>query len=196
MTVLRAGDELTLVNTVRLDDRGLDQLEKLGRVSHLVRLGSFHGMDDAFYRERYGARHWALPGMPPEGIEPDELLTPGGREPFADLETFSFRTSKQPEGLLRHERDGGILISCDSLQNWTEIDPFFDEASAVRMQAMGFIKAANIGPGWRGSAEPSASDFARVKELAFRHLLPGHGRPLRDTAHLEFATTFEREYSV
>ena len=55
MTVVRTGDELTLVNTVRLDDAGLTALDRLGRVRHVIKLGAFHGMDDAFYLDRNGA---------------------------------------------------------------------------------------------------------------------------------------------
>src|SRR5690242_9886092 len=63
MVVLRDDDVLTLVNTVRLTEQGLGELEKLGRVCNVVRLGAFHGRDDPFYRDRYGATTWALPGV-------------------------------------------------------------------------------------------------------------------------------------
>ena len=41
MQVLKQGDELVLVNTVRLDDAGLEALDALGRVTHVVRLAGF-----------------------------------------------------------------------------------------------------------------------------------------------------------
>ena len=195
MVVIREGAELTLVNTVRLDDDGLRQLDALGRVTHLVKLGAFHGMDDAFYRARYGARQWALPGMVHDGGHTtDEELT-SGRVPFS-ANVFSFETSLMPEGLLLIEHSGGVLISCDSLQNWTRVDSFFSEDSATRMVEMGFIRPANVGPGWRGTCKPESSDFARVKALAFRHLLPAHGTPLLDAAHTQLCATFARDYQV
>lgn len=197
MVVVSEEDRLTLVNTVRLDEPGLTRLDALGHVTHVVKLGAFHGMDDGFYRERYGAKQWALPGMVHDGGHAtDEELVPGGKMPFAGVSVFSFATSEQPEGLLLIQREGGILVSCDSLQNWVEADPFFNEESAARMKSMGFIQPANIGPGWRMACKPQPSDFAQVKTLAFRHLLPAHGRPLRDAAHTQFSATFEREFGV
>src|SRR5687768_17538536 len=62
MTVVRDGTSLTLINTVRLDDAGLAALDALGRVENVVRLAGFHGSDDAFYKDRYGATVWAVPG--------------------------------------------------------------------------------------------------------------------------------------
>src|SRR5450631_480927 len=58
MTIVRNGEELTLINTIRLDDSGLKQLDALGKVKNIVRLGAFHGQDDAFYLNRYHARLW------------------------------------------------------------------------------------------------------------------------------------------
>ena len=62
MTVVREGKSLTLVNTVRLDATGLERLDALGSVANVVRIGAFHGRDDAFYADRYHAPLWALPG--------------------------------------------------------------------------------------------------------------------------------------
>lgn len=183
MVVVRDGRALTLVNTVRLDDEGLSALARLGNVEHVVRLGAFHGIDDRFYLERFGAKLWGLPGMTHEGGRAhDRELAPGGAVPCASASTFVFTSSKQPEGLLLLERDGGALVSCDSLQNWVEPDRFFDDASIEKMKTMGFFASANLGPGWKMACTPEASDLARVLELRFRHLLPAHGTPLLDDA--------------
>ena len=48
MTVVRDGERLIIVNSVRLSDEGLAALEKLGQVTDVVRLGSLHGRDDPF----------------------------------------------------------------------------------------------------------------------------------------------------
>ena len=57
MVIVRSGDELTLLNPIRLDANGEAALEQLGQVRHLVRLGCFHGCDDAYLKQRMG-----LPG--------------------------------------------------------------------------------------------------------------------------------------
>ena len=76
------------------------------------------------------------------------------------------------------ERHNGVLITCDSLQNWTEADAFFDDASAERMAEMGFFAPANVGPGWYNASAPQKSDFQRVAAMSYKHLLSAHGRPL------------------
>jgi hypothetical protein len=63
MVVVRQGGELTLVNSVRLNDEGEAELEKLGPVRHLVRLGFAHGADEVLGAEGAAAprRHFTGP---------------------------------------------------------------------------------------------------------------------------------------
>lgn len=84
MVIIRSGSELTLINTVRLDDEGLRKLDSLGNVAHILRIGAFHGRDDAFYRSEYpSSLLWTLKGMIYEsGLKPDRDLIPGGAMPF------------------------------------------------------------------------------------------------------------------
>ena len=197
MTVVRDGDELTLLNTLRLNDEELTRLEALGRVVNLVKLGAFHGRDDAFYIDRYGAKLWALPGMPHErGVTTDVELVPGQPGPCAGSSVFSFETSSSPEAVLVLEREGGIVVSCDSLHNWSGPDQYFDETSAVMMKNGGFFHPANIGPGWLRGSKPQASDFSRLRELSYRHLLSAHGEPLHDRAREAVNETIDRVFGA
>jgi hypothetical protein len=197
MTIVRDQGALTLISAVRLDDAGLAALDRLGKVTNVIKLGANHGLDDAFYVDRYRARLWTLPGLEHEsGLATDVELVPGGTMPFAGCSLFVFETSTKPEGILRLDRAGGILIAVDALQNWCAPDRFIDEASAAMMRQAGFFEPANIGPGWRRTYNPQASDFARLKQLAFRHVLCAHGEPLRDTAHAAFSARFQREFGV
>jgi hypothetical protein len=192
MVVVREDDALTLINAIRLDDAGLEQLDALGRVAHVVNIASMHGRDIGSYKARYGAKFWALPGMQHEhGLTPDKELTPGGEMPFAGCSLFEFSTTKRPEGILHIDRADGILVSGDSLQNWLAPDEFFSEDSCKTMTEMGFFRCAGIGPLWMQLNEPKVQDFARLLRLPFRHLLPGHGRPLRDTAKEAFTETIK-----
>ena len=52
MTIIRDIDsgELTLVNSMRLSSADLMELEKLGPIKHIIRVGGFHGRYDGFYR--------------------------------------------------------------------------------------------------------------------------------------------------
>lgn len=197
MTVVRDGECLTIINSVRLNDDGLAALDRLGRVTAVVRLGSLHGRDDPFYVDRYSAEYWVMPGMVHEtGLPATHILTADAPLPISDASLFEFRTTQMPEGILHLDRAGGILIACDALQNWLTPDEYFSDTSRELMQQMGFFTPANLGPVWVQRATPAAEDFARLKELSFRHALCGHGEPLRDTAHKDFSTTIDRMFSA
>ena len=197
MTVVRDGERLIILNSVRLTDEGLAELDKLGKVTDVVRLGSLHGRDDPFYMDRYDVEYWAMPGMEHEtGLKATQALAPDEPLPISDASFFDFRTTKLPEGIMRLDREGGILIACDALQNWLAPDEFFSDSSRELMTNMGFFTPANLGPVWVQAAEPAGDDFARLKELSFKHALCGHGEPLRDTAQEDYTATFKRIFSV
>jgi hypothetical protein len=197
MTVVRDAGRLIIVNSVRLDEKGLAELERLGQVTDVVRLGALHGRDDPFYVDRYAADYWTMPGMEHEtGLEATRTLIPQGPLPISDASLFEFRTTQIPEGILRIDRAGGILIACDALQNWLTPDEFFSDSSRELMQQMGFFTPANLGPVWVQRATPEAEDFSRLKELSFRHALCGHGEPLHNTAHEAFSATFNRMFGI
>ncbi len=179
MTVLRDGTGLTLINTVRLDDAGLRGLAALGEVRHVVRLGAFHGRDDAFYCDRHGATLWALPAAVPTATR---TLAEGGPFPVAACDPFVFTSARFPEAAVVLARAGGILITCDAIQNWTRVDEFFSRECGEQFTAQGLIRAANIPSTWLGACQPSVSDFHRLLTRPFRHLISGHGEPLRDEA--------------
>lgn len=196
MTVVRDGERLIIVNSVRLSDEGVAELDKLGKVTDVVRLGSLHGRDDPFYVNHYGAEYWVMPGMEHEtGLKATQTLAEGSL-PISDASLFDFRTTQLPEGILRLDREGGVLVACDALQNWLTPDEFFSEQSKELMQKMGFFTPANLGPVWVQRAEPGADDFARLKDLSFKHALCGHGDPLRDTAYEDYSATFNRIFGV
>ncbi len=197
MTVVRDGDALTLINTVRLSGLGLTQLDALGRIANIVKIASLHGHDDAFYKSRYDATLWAMSGMQhAHGLTTDRELIPGGEMPFRGCTVFAFRTTKLPECILRIDRAGGILVTGDSLQNWVAPDEFFSDQSRKMMTEIGFFQPANLGPLWMQINEPKAEDFVRLRELSFRHVLCGHGVPLRDIAKEAYTDRFHRVFGI
>ncbi len=201
MTIVRENGDLTLISAVRLNEQGLAQLDALGQVKHVVKLGAYHlgqknGLDDAFYVDRYQARLWALPGMQHAGgLATDHELT-ADQLPIDDARLFVYDSPSMPEALLILNQEGGIAIAADSLQNWAEVDPFFSDKAAVMMQQAGFFQPANIGPEWRRMTQPNAEDFSRVKKLEFKHLLPSHGTPILDSAKAEISETIDRLYPL
>jgi hypothetical protein len=196
MTVVREDGNLTLISAVRLDDEGLAALDALGKVTNVVRIGSMHNHDDAFYVDRYGATYWAMPGMPGDTPKVDKELSVGGELPVGNASLFVFEHTKLPESILRLDRDGGIMIACDALQNWAEPDELIREDTVETMKGMNFFQKAGIGPAWMHVMEPKPEDFVRLKEVPFKHVLCGHGTPLRDTAQDDFHGTFKRVFDV
>lgn len=197
MTIVREGDALTLVNTVRLSPEGLAALDELGRVVNVVRIGDMHGMDDAFYVDRYDATYWAMPGMSTEDRpNVSRQLVPGGEMPVRDASLFAFTSTTRPEGILRLDRDGGIMISCDSLQNWVGPDEFFDDPTIATMEKMNFFTETGIGLAWIHGSEPKADDFVRLKQLSFRHALCGHGEPAVGGVQPGYHAAIQRMFGV
>jgi hypothetical protein len=197
MTVVRDRGQLTIVNSVRLGPDGLAELDRLGTVANIVRIGDMHGVDDPFYVDRYRAKFWAVPGMAiQDELTVDVPLLTGGQMPFSACSLFEFKTTKLPEAILRLDREGGIMIACDSLQNWETPDPFFDDQTVDTMRGMGFFTRANLGLAWLQESQPQPEDFVRLKEVPFAHALCGHGVPLRNTAQQEFHAAFHRFFKV
>lgn len=196
MVVVRERGLLTLINTVRLDDHGLRRLDALGEVRHVVRLGAFHGRDDPFYCDRYRALLWALPGqIHADGRPTDRELSPHAF-PLSDGQPFIFTSARCPEAAVLLAREGGILITCDAIQNWTHVDRFFSPACGDMFRAQGLIAPANIPATWRHACQPSPDDFYRLLELPFRHLISAHGEPLRDEAHARVAASVRATFSA
>lgn len=184
MIIVRNDDELTLINTVRLTDDGLNELDALGKVKNVVRIGAFHDKDDAFYIDRYKAKLWAVNGMiHKNGKVTDVVLTPGGPMPFPHCDVIIFETSKISEGILFLDTNDGIIITCDSIKNWIGPDEYFSQETARSYQKQGFFGKASISPIWLQASETKKSDFDKLRKLSFKHLLSAHGEPLLNDAY-------------
>jgi len=75
-------------------------------------------------------------------------------------------------------------------------DEFVDPASAALLDKGGFFRRANIGPAWRARLQPDVSDYRRILDLEFRHLLPSHGDPLLNEAHSAVSDTVDRVFQA
>jgi hypothetical protein len=201
MTVVREGDRLILVNSLRLDDAGLSKLEQLGRVTDVIRLAGNHGMDDPFYAERYGAKVWVIAGQRYTAgfntSSPKTFFTSHieiGSDTKLPLEGASVQIirSKPPEGQILLERHGGVLISGDCLQNWATTDAYFSGLGGLVMRLMGFIKPHNVGPGWLKQCKPPEEDLRAVLGLKFANVLPAHGTPVLGEAVARYRPAIDR----
>lgn len=201
MTVVRRGDRLVLVNSVRLDDAGLAALDKLGKVTDVIRLAANHGMDDPFYAERYGAKVWVVKGQRYTAgfntSRPDTYFTPhheldATTAPPIDGARLVVFDSTPPEGMLLLPDHGGVMISGDCLQNWAAPDAYFSWPGKVLLKMMGFIRPHNIGPGWLKQGKPPKDQLRAISEHRFANVLPAHGAPVIGDAGTRYRPAIER----
>jgi hypothetical protein len=201
MTVVRRGESLILVNTVRLDDAGLAELDKLGKVTDVIRLAANHGSDDPFYAERYGAKVWVVKGQrytagfntsaPNTYFTPHHEMDASTQLPIPDAKLIVIDATP-PEGLLLLPEHGGVMISGDCLQNWATTDPYFSWLGSGVMKMMGFIKPHNIGPGWLRQCKPPKDQLRGVLGATFANVLPAHGTPVLGGAVDHYRPAVER----
>ncbi len=116
MIILKNDNELTLINPVRMNDTGLSGLEKPGNVKYILRLGDFHGLDDAFYLNRYKCEFWAQEGQDTyKTPKPAKQISAITKSSYPDSEFFIFESAKYPEAALLLKKHK-LLITTDSVQ--------------------------------------------------------------------------------
>jgi len=197
MTIVRDGNELTLINTIKLTPEGLNELDTLGSVKNVVRIGAFHGANDAFYIDRYHAKFWALNGMEnKQGKQIDTVLTPGSPMPFPHSTLITFETSKHPEAMIYIGTNGGILVTCDSIKNWIEVDEYFSPETAELYAKQGELGMASIDAIWLNACDVKKSDFDNLKLFSFKHLISSHGKPLLNNAHERINDTVKHVFLI
>lgn len=183
MVIIREGNNLTLINTVRLSDDELKELDHLGKVVNIVRIGAFHGRDDAFYCKRYpNACLWAPPGIEDEhGAIVDKVLSVEGEQPLSACQTYVFGNAPEgrQEAVLCYQKHEGILITCDSVKNWQQAgDHYFTTESKMLYAQEGHLGQAALSPIWLAACHACKEDFMPILSFDFLHLLPAHGDAL------------------
>jgi hypothetical protein len=176
MTILEGDDGLVILNAVRMSDAGLAQLDRLGRVKHLVKLSDSHGIDEPFYADYYKPEVWALPGANLGGLTATRMLSDAG--PIAGGAVLDYPNTAWRECSYFAPNGGGTLVSCDSLQNHADREGASVLARLVTPW-MGFRGGLIIAPTWRKFQKVPAprmkQTFAKVAERSFSNVVTGHG---------------------
>ncbi|WP_196140507.1 hypothetical protein [Aliikangiella sp. G2MR2-5] len=205
MVIIRhSQDSITLVNSMRLNDEGLKQLEALGRVENVIRLASMHGADDNFYRERYGAKVYALKGTQytrgltvdientKSYLQPDFWFDEKTRLPIPEAKVWVMRSPKLKEACLLLPQHNGILLSGDMLHNTPRPNSFTNITAKLFMRLFGLARSYNIGVGWWHMTKPSGDELRQLLTLPFEHVLPIHGEPVIGNAKNKYRKAIER----
>jgi len=198
MTIVRNGSDLILVNPIRLSPQGESELEALGVVRHALRLGCFHGVDDAYTVARFGAEFWCQAGSKHYAEpRPDHIMSEGGPLPIPGATLLEFKETVRPECVLRIPHAGGTLLTCDALQYYGTFERH-SLVARISMPLMGFRKMLLIGPLWLkfmtqegGSVRP---DFERIAGLRFDALIAAHGTPMASGAHAALRAAIDHTY--
>jgi len=201
MTIYKNPDngELTLINSMRLSEEALEEVQKLGPITNVIRLGGFHGRDDLFYQSKFKAKVFAIQGQTysrsmeapanaDDGyMKPDVWVSQASHLPIGNCKLKIFSSSTPPEAALLIEEQDGVLVTADSLQNTPKPDKFVNFPMKIMMKRFGFWTPHNVGPGWVKFATPRAGDIRSILEFNFDHLLPGHGEAVIGNAKSKYS---------
>ena len=209
--------ELTLINPIRLDEEGMEQLEQLGIVYMLIRLGPTVGAtDDEFYIQKYPYCLRFAPGylrslsssaskkmkkreaafLPIHRILSEDSFLLDHR-----TDVFIFRDTIQPEAalLLRRKR-GNILITSESLQSHQDGSAHFNLSMKMKSKREGMHDSSIVvSPRWlkkmSTKKDSLREDFERLLRLDFtRHIgLSGNvvGGQVRESCVLAVEMAFQ-----
>ncbi|MEM7018030.1 MAG: hypothetical protein AAF512_11920 [Pseudomonadota bacterium] len=198
MAIIRHGGELSLINPIRLDARGETQLATLGKVSHVIRTGSLHGVDDPDYIDKFNAQMWAQAGgttYPEPSI--DVELSVSASLPFNNVQLFEFNGTLHPECALLF-KDSKLLLTCDAIQNYGDYS-YNNLLARLMMPWIGFPKTTIVGPVWLKLMTPEGGTlepvFRQLLELDFDRLLSAHGTFLASGAKEAVQTAVDKAFS-
>lgn len=182
MTIVKRGDELTILNSIRVDDSTLEEIKKLGTIQNVVRLGNMHGADDPFYVDTFQATFWQPQGLkdaPPAGLTHDKSLTNDGEKPISDMKFMTFQNAPSNDSVVWIPDNGGTVICCDVLQNTCGPLPHCNLPGRVMTSLMGFRGECRCVPVWR-YAKCGSNHLESAEELLawdWDNLFSGHGQP-------------------
>jgi hypothetical protein len=195
MTIAKTPDGLVVLNAVRLSDDAQAELDRLGKVKHLIKLSESHGVDEPFYVDRYKPEVWAMPGAKMEGgVTATKVLGPAC--PIAGGVAVDFPGSAGwKERALWVPNGGGTLIACDVLQN--HVDGEHTSMLGRAMSSMmGFKGGVIVAPMWRKMQKLQGAQLqqalAGLSLLGCANLVTGHGPAIVGGADRLVKTAIER----
>lgn len=197
MAIVRHEGELSLINPIRLDEAGLAQLQSLGAIKRIIRLGSLHGLDDQWYVDKFGTEFWGRSGSQKYTPPPiDTELREGQPMPFPLAELFCFNCVP-PESAILLTRGRGLLLTCDAIQHYGDYC-HMSPLTRLILPFIGFPKKTIVGPIWLKAitAEHGSlrADFERLRTLEFDSLLSAHGSFLATGAHAAVANAADEAF--
>ncbi len=193
MVILKDGNDLCLVNPVRLNHTEEKKLLSMGKIHSILKLGRLHSVDLPYYMDKFSPKLWASSKDSflekyNYRINIDLELT--ASIPFLDMQIYSFKTSKENEAVAYLPQESGIILSCDALVNMKEIDPMANWL--VRTLSKILPEPTYIGPNWYKAMKPKKEDFEEVLKFKFDKMIPAHGPILKEQADFKIKNYVDR----
>jgi len=202
MVIVKNNGQLTLINPVRLNPEEEIRLLELGKIKHVLRQGTIHGLDDAYYVQKFSAEFWSLAGSeenhPKPVTDTSHLIGVDCALPFDDAELIVFNGTKLPESALLLQQHGGILVTCDCVQSWRNWNQC-NLIARLMMPLLGFGIRTLVGRPWLKRMTPEGgsleSEFKRLLQWEFNHMIGAHGGFCRGGAHKEVELAVAAAYA-
>jgi len=190
MTIIVDGDELHIINSVRVKPETEAEILKLGKIKYVYKLGWNHGMDDPYYVETHGAMFLAMPGMKSRmGIEPHKQLTESTELPLKGSKFFEFKSCiKELEGAIWLERNGGMVVVCDTLTNYADPWDGYGIGGKLAIKTIQGAFGSHLKPLRQklvkdgSTAKALGEDIIRLCDMKFDVMFSAHGWPLKPNA--------------
>ena len=199
MGIVRHEGQLTLLDPVRVNAEVEGRLKQLGEIKHVIRLGAFHGLDDPYYVDTFGAKFWSQAGGTTyTKPDIDEVLTEDTELPFPNARLFLFKDTVQPECTLLIEREGGVLFTCDAIQHYGDYS-YNNLMAKLMMPFIGFPRTTIVGPIWLKYMTPEGGnlegEFRDLLKLKFDKLLSAHGTLIESGAHAAVTRAVDKAFA-
>lgn len=177
MTIFKDGNDLALLNTVRVSDAELKSIMSLGAVKHIFKIGALHNVDIPFYMDHFNPKLWTIKSdSSNHGYSPDFYFDDYKELPMLNAKVQVLQNSKVPEAFIITPGNGGCLHSCDAFVNMG-YDPGANWLTTNLAKLL--PKPTYIGPNWIKSAKPPPDSMLQVLEYDFQHFVPAHGQPIK-----------------
>ena len=180
MTVIKQGSDVIIVNAMRVSPEMEEEIQKLGKIKHVVQICGSHGAYDQYYIDTFGATFWDLPGRD-EGKTPkgDKILSDGGDFPVTGAKVIKIQDVSIPEFVVWLPNGGGTLVTADFIQNGRPKE-FENYIGSWFSYLVGFNNGRCSCPplfrlGFNTGKCMYANNVPKIMALDFKNIAPGHG---------------------
>ena len=173
MHIIKCQEGVILVNPVRVHEKTIESIQKIGSIKHIYKIGQFHNVDIPYYMDTFKPRLWKLKNDPSIPNYPaDELIESDQELPPCHSKLRIIKGLKVAEAVIVHPDQGGTLISCDAFVN---MGPDAMANWLTRNLTKLLPKPTLVGPNWIKFAKPTRDSLLECLEDEFENLITSHG---------------------